>query len=235
MEGDNDPGNHHIPLFLDLRSRPVVVLGGGQVAERKAKLFSRYAPVTVVSKAFTPRLQDLAGRGEIRLMMADLREGFERYLKDAFLVIPATDDSALNRSIEEVASRMGILVNSVERPGDVIVPSIVQRGQVTIGISTGSPALSRYLRLQMERDITAYAPLAKLLNDLRVRLKRTIPSQKRRREILWAVISDFEIRNILAEREGLARGSGTSYEKAYKRAREHLTPDERDCLDACDP
>lgn len=234
MEAENAK-IYHIPLFLDLRSRPVLILGGGEVAERKARLFSMYAPVTVISKAFTPGLKDLAGRGQIMLLIADLRKGFEGYLNGSFLIIPATDDSLLNRSIEEAASHMGILVNSVERPGDVVVPSIVHAGQVAIGISTGSPALTRYLRLQMEREIAAYAPLAELLADLRVRLKRGIASQKRRREILWAVVSDSEIRNILKVDDNLAGDTGNIYEKAYKRAREHLTPDERDCLDACDP
>jgi precorrin-2 dehydrogenase/sirohydrochlorin ferrochelatase len=215
-----------MPLCLDLGSKLIVVFGGGSVGERKARLFSEYAHVRVVSKAFTEALLQMERDGRVELVFTDLSGGFEPHLKGAFIAIPATSDSTLNARIERRATELGVLVNKVDGVGDVAVPSIIRRDSITLAISTGSPALSRYMRLKLERELAEnYTGMARLLGQIREELKRTVPDQRARARIVWRILSDQEVWRLLDE----------SYEKAYMRAREDAGKDERDSLDAGDP
>ncbi len=205
-----------LPLMLDLERKEVVIFGGGSVGERKASLFCEYAVVTVVSREFTPRLNQLSLEGKIKpIQVEDLdEEEIHRYLKNAFIAIPATNDALLNEKIADIAERSGKLVNKVDSVGDIIVPSVIRRGDVVIGISTAgqSPALSRYMRHRIEAVITPeFAQMAKLQNEIRETLKSHVQDQKKRREILWNIINDDEVWKALGE----------SYEKAYKVALKH--------------
>jgi precorrin-2 dehydrogenase/sirohydrochlorin ferrochelatase len=221
---DRELGERLLPLLLDLNSKLVVVFGGGRVGERKARLFSDYAHVRVVAQDFAPKLKEMGE--DLELVHSDLSSGFERYLDGAFIAIPATSDSELNRAIEQEASRLGILVNRVEGRGDVVVPSLIRKGPITIAISTESPGLSKYLRLRLEKELTEnYQEMARLLGQIRRELKETVPEQKNRSGIIWEILEDEEVWRLL----------DVSYEKAYMRARSHACQDERDSLDACDP
>jgi precorrin-2 dehydrogenase / sirohydrochlorin ferrochelatase len=217
----------HLPLFLDLTSRMVVIFGGGAVGERKARLFSQYGPVRVLSRDFSPGFQDLAAdpQRKIELVECDLTRGFGKYLQGAFIAIPATNDSKLNRAIEDKAVALGVLVNKVEGIGDVVVPSILQRGSIAIAISTESPGLTKYLRARLEEELTGnYPDMARLLSQIRSENKEFVPMQKDRARIIWEILNDDEVWRLLE----------VSYEKAYMRARSHVRLDERDSLDAGD-
>jgi len=212
-----------LPLLLDMSQRLVVIFGGGKVAERKALLFSDYGPVLVVSQSFTPKL--LASKDRWELVECDLMDDFNRYLQGAFIAIPATSNSQLNRSIEVEAIRMGVLVNRVEGRGEVVVPSIIRRGQISIAISTEVPGLTRHLRLRLEEELTEdYQGMASLLGRLRPELKELLPRQEDRARAIRCILMDEEVWRLL----------GISYEKAYMRARSHACLDERDSLDAGD-
>ncbi len=216
-----------LPLFLDLKARLVVIFGGGAVGERKARLFSQYGPVRVLSRDFSLGILELAkdSQGRVELVECDLTGDFGKYLQGAFIVIPATSDSKLNRAIEEEARDMNILVNNVEGLGDVVVPSILQRGCIAIAISTESPALTKYLRLRLEEELTdSYQDMARLINRIRRENKEIIATQKDRARIIWEILLDDEVWRLLE----------VSYEKAYMRARSHVCLDERDSLDAGD-
>jgi precorrin-2 dehydrogenase/sirohydrochlorin ferrochelatase len=216
-----------LPLFLDLTSRLVVIFGGGKVGERKAGLFSQYGPVKVLSRDFSPGLLDLAAdpQRQIELLECELSSDFAKYLQGAFIAIPATSDSKLNRAIEEEAAARKILVNKVEEAGDVVVPSILQRGSIAIAISTQIPALTKYLRLRLEEELTGnYQDMARLLSQIRKENKELVPMQKDRARIIWEILLDDEVWRLLE----------VSYEKAYMRARSHVCLDERDSLDAGD-
>ena len=216
-----------MPLFLDLTSRLVVIFGGGNVGERKARLFSQYGPVRVLSRDFSPGLLDLVKdlHSQIELVECDLSSDFAEYLQGAFIAIPATSDSKLNRAIEEEAALRGILVNKVEGFGDVVVPSVLQRGSIAIAISTEIPALTKYLRLRLEEELTEnYQDMARLLSRIRRENKELVPMQKDRALIIWEILKDDEVWRLLE----------VSYEKAYMRARSHVCLDERDSLDAGD-
>ncbi|MCU0637534.1 MAG: bifunctional precorrin-2 dehydrogenase/sirohydrochlorin ferrochelatase [Methanothrix sp.] len=226
-EGDHEDEGALMPLFLDLSTRLVVIFGGGGVGERKAEIFSRYCQVKVVSRDFSDGLLELAERrrGRVITVQSDLSEGFLDHLAGAFIAVPATSDSELNRAIEEEAKKKGILVNAVEGRGDIVVPSILRRGSVCIAISTENPGLTKYMRLRLdgllEENISA---MARLLHAIRKEIKETIPVQKDRALIIWRILEDREIWRLL----------DLSYEKAYIRARSHIRPDERDSLDAGD-
>jgi precorrin-2 dehydrogenase/sirohydrochlorin ferrochelatase len=222
-ESKSRSGRSLIPLFLDLEGKLVVIFGGGKVGERKARLFSDYGPVRVVSRDFTDDLW--AMREKLELVASDLTLGFEKYLEEAFIVIPATSDSELNRAIEEEATRRGILVNRVEGTGNVVVPSRIRKGSITIAISTENPGLTKYLRLRLEKELTEnYQEMARLLTQIRPELREFIPRQEDRARVIWSILEDEEI----------WRQLGASYEKAYMRARLHACQDERDSLDAGD-
>jgi precorrin-2 dehydrogenase/sirohydrochlorin ferrochelatase len=212
-----------IPLFIDLTSKLVVIFGGGKVGERKARLFSQYSSVNVVSGTFTEGLIALGQNGLCTLIKADLYQGFNPYMKDAFIVIPATNDASLNSDIEKKAANLGIMVNKVDGVGDIIVPSIMRKDPITIAISTENPGLTKYLRLRLERDLTEdYQGMAKLLGQIRRELKESVLQQKDRSQIVWEILHDEEVWQLLT----------VSYEKAYMRAREHAMRDERDRLNA---
>lgn len=235
-----------LPLCLDLRSRLIVVFGGGMVGERKARLFSQRAIVRVVSRDFTPGLMQMEEEGSIELIRADaIKEAdvtggceesvkgyedftktYEELIKAAFIVVPATSNRDLNLAIEEKACQMGILVNRVDGAGEVVVPSIIRKGPITVAISTESPGLTKYLRQRLEKELTEnLQDMALLLKEIREELKGSVPSQKERSRIIWSILEDEEVWHLLE----------VSYEKAYMRAREHASSDERDSLDVDHP
>lgn len=215
-----------LPLFLDLGTRSVVIFGGGKVGERKARLFSEFSRVTVVSKSFTEGLLQMETEESAKLIRADLAQGYYEYFEGAFIVVPATNDAELNHSIEMAASKRDILVNKVDGIGDVVVPSLIRRGPIAIAISTESPALSKYLRQRLEEELDEnFEGMARLLGQIRKEIKQEIPDQMERSSIIWSILSDREVWRLL----------DLSYEKAYMRAREQVPQHERDSLDAGDP
>ena len=140
------------PVFLNLTGRRCVIIGGGQIAEGKiSKLLDSGAKIIVISPDATQGIRGFAERGQIEL---DLRKYQEGDLQGAFLAIAATNDRVVNQEIFEEAEKQGILLNAVDDMPrcTFIAPSIVERGPVTVAISTGgaSPALARKLREKME-------------------------------------------------------------------------------------
>lgn len=230
MSEEEDPGNiqeaegHRLlPLFLDIRDRPVLIFGGGPVAERKAGLFSSYAPVRVLSRDFSAGLQEMAGQPGRRLelvechLSAQASQDLSAYLQGAFIIVPATSDSRLNALIEEAAGRLGILVNRVDGVGDVVVPSIIRRGSISIAISTEVPGLTRYMRQHLEAALPErYEDMARLLSQVRRENKLLINNQKERAAVIRKILEDEVVWMLLA----------VSYEEAYERARTYARQDE---------
>ena len=140
------------PVFLNLTERRCVIIGGGQIAEGKiSKLLDSGAKIIVISPDATQGIRGFAERGQIEL---DLRKYQDGDLQGAFLAIAATNDRMVNQEIFEEAEKQGILLNAVDDMPrcSFIAPSIVEKGPVTVAISTGgaSPALARKLREKME-------------------------------------------------------------------------------------
>ncbi len=136
------------PVFLDLEGRRCVVVGGGEVANRKArKLLQARAKVVVISPEVKPELAGMAA--EVR--RRTYREGD---LESAFLVFAATDAREVNAAVAREARERGIPVNVADEPseGDFALPSTLRRGRLQVAVSTGgaSPTLARRIRRELE-------------------------------------------------------------------------------------
>lgn len=138
----------YYPIFLDLRDRPVLVVGAGKVALRRTRvLVEAGARVTVVAPRAEPGFQELPVRW--------LERAFEPAdLEGMFLVITATDQRRVNQGVAEAAKALHILVNVADAPDecDFLVPARLTRGAVQVAISTGGrdPALAARIRRRIE-------------------------------------------------------------------------------------
>lgn len=173
-----------LPVFLTLRGRRCLVVGGGHIAERKLALLLRAgAKVEVVAPHLSEELLRLAAAGAITIHQ---REFADADVLGAAFVIAATDLSGINEQVAAAAERIGVLVNVVDQPGvgNVVMPSIVDRSPVVIAIGTGgnAPLLARMLRAKLESLIPqAYGELASLLGSLRERVRAAVPDGVARR------------------------------------------------------
>ncbi len=153
------------PIFLRLKDQPALVVGGGDVAERKISLLQEAnADVTVVSPILNPTLQLLANRGQIKYLAQKFDDSVVNQFK---LIIAATNDSAVNQRVSDAANALNIPVNVVDQPElcSFITPAIVDRSPVVVAISTGgsSPVLARMIRSRIESLVPAsYGRLATL-------------------------------------------------------------------------
>jgi precorrin-2 dehydrogenase len=163
----------YYPVFWNIIGKKCVVVGGGEVAERKVKrLLDCGAKVFLISPQLTPELSRLSRKNIIRHIA---EEYAGKHLYGAALVIGATDDETTNTAICDDARNKGIPVNIVDDPQkcDFILPSLVERGDLTIAVGTGgnSPALARHLREELETFLgEEYAVLIKILGGLRKKM-----------------------------------------------------------------
>jgi uroporphyrin-III C-methyltransferase / precorrin-2 dehydrogenase / sirohydrochlorin ferrochelatase len=147
----------YLPLFMQLRSQPVVVVGGGRIAIRKVDLLRRSgAQITVVSPELREELHKLASRGELLHIAAKFAEA---HVEGATLVIAATNDQDVNAAVSAAAQARRIPVNVVDNPSlsTFIFPAIVDRSPIIVGVSSGgeSPVLARRIREQIEALLPA--------------------------------------------------------------------------------
>ncbi len=163
----------YYPVNLDIQNRHCLVVGGGSVGTRKVTtLLNCGARVTVVSPEATDRLLEMAARGVIELKKRAFQPSD---LNGIFLVIGATDNEALNHEIHSGAERLGLLCNIADRPEacNFILPSIVNRGDLIIAVSTSgqSPAFAKRLRLELEKQFgNEYTDFLKLMGAIRKKL-----------------------------------------------------------------
>ena len=182
------------PVFLDLRGRRAVVIGGGAVAEQKVRgLVAAGAHVTLVSPDVTPALTDLGRRGEIELRRRGYHDGD---LAGAWLAIAAVNRT-VNAAVWAEAERLGVPLNAVDdlEHSSFIAPAIHREGDITVAVSTGgkSPALAVRLRQRIARLVgRAEARLCALLGELRPELAARVPDA-RARTALWYAIVDSDV------------------------------------------
>lgn len=175
------------PVFLNLRDQPCLVVGGGDVGLRKARLLrAAHARVTVVSPELSPAMR--AYVAEQRLAHVVARYAPE-HLEGMRVVYAATSDEQVNRSVYADCEARGILVNAVDQPEicRFITPSIVDRSPVIIAASTGGavPVLARHLRARLETLIPAgYGDLARIAGEFREAVKEKLPDTTARR-LFW--------------------------------------------------
>jgi uroporphyrin-III C-methyltransferase/precorrin-2 dehydrogenase/sirohydrochlorin ferrochelatase len=182
----------YFPIFIDIKSKRCLVVGGGGVAERKtASLLKSGADVILVAPNLTGSLSGWRDAGQLTHIdrMFD-----DKDIDGAHLVIAATNDKQINRRIAELADNQRIPVNVADQPElcSFIVPSVIDRSPVVAAISTGgaSPVLARLIRARMESLIPAgYGRLAKLCSHFRQRVKDTFANPTDRR-LFWDRVLD---------------------------------------------
>lgn len=165
----------YYPVFLDIKDKICVIVGGGEVAFRKAeRLLECGAKVSIIS----PKLvRELAALKEKNLISHIAAEYAGDLIDRAVLIIGATDDEKINALIAQDARARGIPVNIVDDPQkcDFILPAIAQRGDLVMAIGTGgkSPALARHLREELEEQYgREYAILLNILGTLRTKMEK---------------------------------------------------------------
>ena len=180
------------PLFLDLRNRRVLVVGGGAVARRKvAGLLDTGANVVVGAPRLDPTLTALADDRRITLLAGRFEPA---WLDDAWLAIAASDDPLVNRAVAEAGARRRVPVNVVDDAGASVVqlPAVVRRGPVQVAISSGggAPLLARHLREQFEAQLDeSLGALARLLATRRTRIRSVLREPQARRALFRRLLA----------------------------------------------
>ncbi|MBZ1391380.1 siroheme synthase CysG [Psychrobacter pacificensis] len=173
------------PLFFKLEGRKVLIVGGGEVALRKADLLSRAgACITILAPDISHEIRELLSDNKHELIEKNYHKS---YMSGARVIIAATDDETLNHEIHADATELNIPVNVVDTPPlcDFIFPAIIDRNPIVIGISSNgkAPVLARLLRARLETLIPqGYGKLAKLAGDFRSEVKSKIPTLTGRRQ-----------------------------------------------------
>ena len=179
------------PAFIDLKNRPVLVVGGGTVAERKVEtLLETGARVTVVSPEITERLLGYSRSQRITVLQ---RTFIPSDVDGVLLVISATDDPTAQSEIAAIAASRNILVNTVDKPElcTFIVPAILRRGDITIAISTSgkSPSLAAELRARLDRVLTdEIARTADVLGAVRQEVHQQFADSDDRKRVFDSII-----------------------------------------------
>jgi precorrin-2 dehydrogenase/sirohydrochlorin ferrochelatase len=210
------------PAFF--ANRPVLVIGGGQVAERKVTaLLQAGARIRVIAPELSPGLLALTGNTSLVWVERAWSEGDVREFPEALLVFAATSDPAVNEQVAQEAHRNGRLVNRVDRPTacDFTLPGVVQSGDITLAVSTGvyatpgkagseeetgaSPALTATIRKKLAEAVgPEYSVFSRLLRELRPQVKREV--SRTRRPVLWKRMIDSAAMEMLRQgREAEAR------------------------------
>ena len=174
----------YLPVFLNIKNEPCLVIGGGEIAQRKVQSLLRAgAKVTVLSPDLLPGLKILLDQGAILyqegLFTPEVLKGFK-------LVISSTNQRQVNEWVASSAKALGIPVNVVDCPDlcSFIFPALIDRSPIILAISTGgaSPILARVLRSRLESLIPyRYGRLAGLAERARERVKKAIPDSASRR------------------------------------------------------
>lgn len=165
---------HHLPIFCQLRGRDCLLVGGGDVAERKARLLMEAgARLTVNALAFSPQFTVWANEGMLTLAAGEFNDAL---LDTSWLVIAATDDNDVNQRVSDAAEARRIFCNVVDAPKEAsfIMPSIIDRSPLMVAVSSGgtSPVLARLLREKLEAVLPQHlGQLAGYAGKLRERVK----------------------------------------------------------------
>jgi uroporphyrin-III C-methyltransferase/precorrin-2 dehydrogenase/sirohydrochlorin ferrochelatase len=179
----------YFPLFLDIKGKPVLLVGGGDVAARKfALLADAGAVVTIVAPGIGAELADAVKRGACEHLARDF---VASDLEDKWLAVAATNDRAVNARVSDVATRARIPCNVVDdrELSSFIMPAIIDRSPVQIAISTGgtSPVLARLIRERLETLLDgSLGPLAAFADRWRAAVKQKFADiGARRRFLSW--------------------------------------------------
>ncbi|HBF5318466.1 TPA: bifunctional precorrin-2 dehydrogenase/sirohydrochlorin ferrochelatase [Clostridioides difficile] len=178
------------PINLKLDELDVVIIGGGEVAYRKCKNFLEFNKnVTIVSKQILNKFYDL--KGNIKIIKDDYKE---IYIKDASVIIAATNNRELNMEIGLYCRAKNKLVNVVDNIeiSNFTVPSYIKRGDLLISVSTGgkSPSLSSKIKKEIEERYTEdYEEYLNVLGDIRKKVIKKYEDKSKRKDMLNMLVT----------------------------------------------
>ena len=197
----------HLPIFCQLRNRDCLLIGGGDVADRKARLLlDAGARLPVNALAFAPQFQAWADAGALPLAEGEFDESL---LDNSWLVIAATNDDAVNSRVSAAAEKRRIFCNVVDAPqqASFIMPSIIDRSPLMVAVSSGgtSPVLARLLREKLEAILPLHlGQVAAYAGKLRGRVKQTFASIGERRRFWEKFFGNDRLAQSLANRDDRA-------------------------------
>ena len=193
------------PVFINIKDKPVTIIGGGDIALRKVKLLIKAGPkITVISKVICRELKELLIQHNHQIIQKSFQASD---LKAPILIIAATNNVKINKQISILAQKKNILINVVDQPQlcTFTMGSIIERDSLVVSISSGgkAPVLVRSIREKIETLIPqSYSELVSFSGNLRSIVKRKIKSGIKRR-IFWEQFfeSDYIQNFILAPKK----------------------------------
>ena len=200
-------------MFADLKGRPCLLVGGGEVAARKAALLERAgARLTVVAPDLCSALEERVAKGAVGHRARPFREDD---VEGVVLVVAATDDAGVNAEVSRAARARGVWVNVVDDPAasTFVMPAIVDRSPILVAVSSGgrAPVLARLLRARLEAWIPAgYGRLARLAGRFRRAVQERLPTLAQRRRFWEDVFEGPIAEQVLAGDEAGAERAMTA-------------------------
>jgi uroporphyrin-III C-methyltransferase/precorrin-2 dehydrogenase/sirohydrochlorin ferrochelatase len=197
-----------LPIFINIRGRNCLVIGGGEIAARKSTMLLRAGgKVTVIAPALGHEVQVMADEGKLQ----HLQKNFSpEDITDYALVIACTDDQQVNQQAHDAAMSRNIPVNVVDNPAlcSFIVPSIIDRSPIVAAVSSGgvSPVLARIIRARLETLIpSSYGRLADIAAEYRDKVKNKFSNINDRRYFWEKILQGNIAEMVLAGQENAAR------------------------------
>ena len=204
----------HLPVFINLRQKPCLVVGGGVIALRKVNLLLKaQAKIKCISPEFCSGLIDLSKNNALDL----IEKHFESSdIDNPSVIIAATNDDKTNAIVSSLAHESGIPINVVDSTdlSSFIMPSIVDRSPVVIAISSAgkAPVLARIIRAKLETIIpSAYGNLAEIAGEYRQKVKQRFVNLKDRRKFWESVFSGVIAEKVFAGRSEEAKADIEKY------------------------
>ncbi len=182
------------PMYVDLKGKQCVIVGGGEVASRKAEILLRFeAVVNVIAPELCSSILELHEQGFLKIQKSTYSQD---NIEGAFLVVAATSSTQVNELVYNDAVKSNIPVNVVDDPEKCtfIFPAVVKRGPLTIGISTSGvyPALSKKIRKISEEVFPeTYSQMLEMLADFRSRIRKSSLTQPEKENELRIVLEEF--------------------------------------------
>jgi len=204
----------HLPVFINLRQKSCLVVGGGDIALRKVNLLLKaQAKIKCISPEFCNGLIDLSKENTLDL----IEKRFESSdIDNQSIIIAATNDDRTNAIVSSLAHESGIPINVVDSPdlSSFIMPSIVDRSPVVIAISSAgkAPVLARIIRAKLETIIpSAYGNLAEIAGEYRQKVKQRFVNLKDRRKFWESVFSGVIAEKVFSGRSEEAKADIDKY------------------------
>lgn len=197
-----------LPLLHRSDDVKFIIFGGGQVAQRKVKTLIKFTrEIIIISPELDSRLQELVDSGQVKHIDSLAKQG---HVLPGYRIVAATDDSSVNQQIGDWAKSLSCPVSIADAPhkSDFIFPAIIDRSPVMIAISSASesPALTRYLRNQLDAALSSRIPqLAQFVSSLRHTVRTNINDSKQRQQLWRKLMSSAMPNLVLAGKEEQAQ------------------------------